>query len=277
MDQYITLPSQAVGLSVFRTTLSREIDTTDCEVGLADITYTKSFSNVPTDQDVSIMIYDPNEPTLYREENLGKIHHGEYTIEGLIDSINVKVDKRFQEYLEFGEHCRFPLLLNEGPRVSMHSGVSFNRSKNKADKRQQLLVYAKPSELLCTLLGYDLRAYEGVISHIFSLVKKYSDENEGKDHPNLLEFDKIRYISKHPDLNGPRVMYLLTNIAEARSVGSAQFSVLRVVDIPSQSIQGQKTPGGTSRGEFGSQITKSYGRVQYAKVMPLRSAKLRSC
>src|SRR5882672_4745156 len=125
MDRYITLPCQlSTGntLSLCNSFLDEDVDTTDCEVGLVDLSYTKSFVNVPHDEYVTFLRYSPEEPSLCKELDLSMstIHRGNYTLQSLINKINSIALDNFQGYLEFTQGGRVPsMLLDASGSVSM--------------------------------------------------------------------------------------------------------------------------------------------------------------
>jgi hypothetical protein len=250
---YLTLPlnenKQHQGF--FQTELDQNINLTGSwEVGLSEISFTKTWMNILTSQHIYLFYFDNN-----LAKSIGKhiiddaiIPPGTYTKESLVFEINKVVAKHFDENLlrrnRDIEICKFPY-------------IKFDNNANKfklvpGTTKKHGYLFILPEAQLCETIGYD---FQEIIVNCEELYEKYSKfRKENPAHSNHLPTDEAFMEPKYPfSLEKIKFLYVLSDICSDRLFGSTRKNLLRFVDVPHNS-------------NYGDQVTISYNNPQYVLV-----------
>ena len=226
---YMILPSNVASpqyfpnnsISNYTTKLPQRISLTgDWEVGLAEISYTYSWFNVPKSAPFHLMYLD-----IYGElkEVKGLLPKGQYsTVDNLVKELN----KRIRDLIRDKE-----LEFESPPKVEVLGHIAhIFCGKDKFTRGVFLYFGDELSGMLC----FDSRK-------IRNKVLRYSIE--AKDKPTFKIPEEVRVIDGNhvPDLlRGVHSLFLYCDAIKPTYIGDSYSQVLRVVEIPSNAMLGHQ-------------------------------------
>jgi hypothetical protein len=247
---YVTLPlnEKQTHEAFYNTEFDQNINLTGSwEVGLSEISFTKSWPNILTTQNIALYYFDPS-----KENGVGKhitndaiITTGYYTKETLITQLNKAVLKHFDTNL---------LKENRNIEVSKPPFIMFNNTLNNFKlvpgiTNKSGFLYIVPTPQICEIIGYN---YQEIIVNIEELFKKYYSFRKENPNENIpLPTDEAYMESKSPlTLDKTKYFYVISDICTERLFGSTRKNLLRFVKLP-------------KRSKYGDQITVQYNSPQY--------------
>jgi hypothetical protein len=241
---YIRLPSNVkVGSGFESNTLATYITklatpqmlSKNYEVALAEISYTNSWYNINTDQEMYV-VDDSEQPI---SDTIVYLRAGRYESQkAILDLLN-------RLLLNFESHnailsVPFIEINPNSRRVSIISGK----------KRDGAQIYLKFGRELSALLGFD--------SEYFDKQMKYDTENtnstEAIEIHNQVVQGRQNANFNYELSGGIHSLYVYSNIVEPSLVGDSYSQLLRIVSVPRKS-------------EFGDQIVLTYESPQYFKLL----------
>ena len=252
MSEYITLVSNVKSVSgkntlaEFRTQLSRKLTFNgDWVVGVAEISYTKSWFNVLFSH--KIILFD----------EMGNVFND------IIESNEINIKKREEFYISSGYYESAKKLVDEinktlsiittiEPPVLLYNDLN-NTVTVKAGKVDGVVkVYPYFGSEVENILGLKNR---NQIDDYYSTVNHNSDIAAAIFNGNHM-YKRDKFVAFHPvEISGGyHSLYVYSNIVYPSYVGDTCTQILRVVEIPRNAI-------------FGEQCVIKYERPQYRPVL----------
>jgi len=214
------------------------------EVGLAEISYTKSWYNIPKDHELQIWYVQKGErsDTILRDKET-RLKRGFYnTIDDVIQSLNSYIN-------DLNDLNNW----EDAPQVSRNEtnrlvGIKYGQTKDK----RRLLVQFDPE--LCPILGFDfLKLQESnhavMLDYITTekgwLAKREADDQKIAKQNTYLEDLLEKHISVTADSpydlsGGYHSLFVYCNVVHPSFVGDSYTQLLRIVEIPSERKFGEQ-------------------------------------
>lgn len=209
MDFYVILSSNTKTISDFVNTLThfevnlaRPIELeTDYEVGLAEVSYTKSWYNVPENYEIRLKTSDPQ-----FKYPVARVYAGYYdTASDLCNAINREIKRN-----------AISKVLSDTPPVLVYDQRT-NTIEITAMRYQNQVATFKFPDYLGSMLGLEMS-------------RPYLRHENIKEEP-----------SKHVDMSGGiHNLYIYSNIVKNRIVGNSFSQLVRVIDIPNKASFGEQ-------------------------------------
>jgi hypothetical protein len=258
---YVTLPCdfKTNHKGYYQTLLSKAIDLNGIwQVGISDISFTKSWFNIKKQQKIKIIYFNPKGEGGVGESDYedSVIYPSNYTKETIVTEINKAVMKHFQpSYLKKNTDItilhypviRFDFILN---KFFLYPGTT----------KEHGLTFILPSQEICYILGYD---YDELLDHyrkIYSDYIQHQRDNILNIEIKPLPDDHDKYYKYVPqpvmpfNLEPVKFLYIVSDLCEERSFGSVSRPILRCVEVPYLA-------------QYGDQIFHSYSYPQYFKII----------
>ena len=225
------------------------------EVGVTEVTFPKSWFNVPYNQSIELVYYDKKSKSNFNTLKLGEIKADHYKIDNLIkacnDVIKNSICKNETDDSEFfdiedkvNKITQIPSLELYDKKVRITLGI-LNENE---------FVYLQFSRVLGNIIGF----HEGEGN--FSANPKFAEYSTfEKEHPtdNLpIIIPKNYYIESYKEYNlndGLQLLFITSDVCKSSIFGNLRQSILKIVDIPK----------GT---HYGDQVTHVYDNPQYIPV-----------
>jgi len=236
--------------------LPQNIDLEDeWEVGVTEITFPKSWTNVPYNQSIELVYYDKNSKPYFNTLKLGEIKADHYKIEDLIktcnDVINNSIYKNETDDSEFfdiedkvNKITQKPILELDDKIIKMKLGV-LNENE---------FVYLRFSRVLGNIIGF----HEGETNFIANL--KFAEYSTfEKEHPtdSLPKIESnSNYIEPYKEYNlkdGIQLLFISSDVCKTSIYGPLKQPILKIVDVP-KGIN------------YGDQVTQIYDNPQYVPI-----------
>ena len=192
------------------------------EVGVAEISYTYSWLNVPTDKKIKFMCYNEHRKAVDTYEFV--MSKGQYsTVEDLALELN-NCFAKLKDALAY--NTIVPKAVTKGQRIDVINGTDSNRR----------LIHVHLDDNLAGMLGIKNHKNKRLADEYFNEVKNSKDS-----HPKITDELKYQYGATYTDLmRGVYALYLYSDIIMPTFVGNTYSQIMRVVEIPSYAKHGQQ-------------------------------------
>ena len=252
MDQfYIILPTSGPkNLSNFSTQLPVDINLSGTwEVGLSEISLTKSWNTLIESQFLELLSYDGNDLA----NDYIKVDHidnatilsGYYTKAELVDKINqvislyIKIDYPKEMFNKFVVKKR-PQAVIENNKIALKPGIL---------KNNELLII-RPQIKLCQAIGID---YSSIMEQTKNLFLDYSKYYAQPEKAVELFKEPVMFTSKPIDMEMIKSFNVYSDVCIPRIIGKQLKQLLRIVHLPEHK-------------SFGEQLTINYETPQYSRL-----------
>lgn len=211
------------------------------EVGLKEITFPKSWSNVPFNQKIDIIFYDRNKSIFFNVLSLDEVflEAGNYEIDEMIDEINKNIEKYIHSHGGDDDNNNELKNLKGFPDklVTKVPLIKYNKIKNAIEQIPGVInerehFFVRFDKLLGNILGFDY----GEMNLYF--IDKYSAYNNLQMKTSLAPLPKIQDTSviesfKTFNMNdGIRHLFITSNICKESIYGQVLKNILKIVEIP---------------------------------------------
>jgi uncharacterized FlaG/YvyC family protein len=249
-------------LSNFNTHLAKKFNfSSDWEVGLAEISYSKSWFNLMADE--RIAVYDKTET---QWESISVLKSGHYAnVEHLLKSIN-KLLENIGTELNFQGNYKAPQLIydNSTRKIAIEIGyfTEPNSEETTIDKSATIVVIKKGEPSIIILPKFSPR-----LNFILGLIDKQGRELSFTSTSNVIAIDIEKFkreirIGKAILLGyrevtldaSIRSLFVYCNIIQPISVGDTYAQLLRQVEIPTDK-------------QFGDQVDIKYQKLYYIPLL----------
>ena len=246
------------GLQKFYAVLDRPIGLNGYwEVGLAEISFSKSFYNIKEDQSVDLVFpqtdSSTNEIMRIYKSNM-KLEAGEYSIVQIVDKMNEIIRKQFENnnhYRDGSDDVKIDR--NKLPEVILQNGnIVFKSGQVRQHKNNQLF-FIYPSEYLCENLGFDRNEIWIDYSVICSRYKNSGERATSEEIEEIFN-NNLLINSKYPHKIYDRKnhFFVCSDINETMQYGEMKQPILRHVNFDNV--------------ETGSKVLQIYDKPYYFKV-----------
>lgn len=248
----------------FITILPRTFDLEDnWEVGLTEITFPKTWRNIPYAQKIQLTFFDKSKDVFYdvvgSAEDVIEPHH--YTIDVLIAKCNKAINKMIDtdeaglKYLRGFQNKK----ITQIPRLELNESRTHVRILRGIINTNEGL-YVRFDRILGNILGFHYGEVNFYIITQFTRYMRHIIDKPLVPLPTLKTGDWMTG-NKPFDMNdGVRLLYIMSDVCDSSIFGEVSRQLLKIVQVPKNV-------------ELGDQITKIYDNPQY---IPLFSHKFGS-
>lgn len=266
-SQYIILPIKKFSksdenlLEISVTNLANSINLNgNWEVALTEISYTKTWLNIPSNQTVELLVFNKDKENFYEviSDPNAIIAKGEYTVEKLENEITIKTGYLFDTYDgEYYIKGHADKKVTFKPKIFIHPQNSENGVQSLGVINNNEIFFVRMSEDLGTAFGLSYHDITRIAKNQFN---KYAGMKKLAPHRELpiestdwrvIEVWSTDGLGRKADLkNFLKYFYITTDIVKPTMVGKDEMNLLRIINIPSNS-------------KYGELIHESFNNLQY--------------